>query len=246
MTDYTVRVRLDEQPLFARLAGCERILLAGAGGGFDLFCGLPLYFALRRRGHHVELANHSFSVLPIADPALPLCRVTPTTEGNPRYFPERYLAQWFAEDQGEDVAIWAFAKAGVQPLRRAFEAVLAQTGAEAIVLVDGGTDSLMRGDEAGLGTPAEDMACIGALHGLAPELAPTRLLISVGFGVDHFHGVGHADVLEAIASIDKAGGYLGALTYLRGMPEVDIVPTEWLHMTWVRVGFLMSTDIMWF
>ena len=35
------------------------------------------------------------------------------------------------------------------------------------------------------------------------------------------------------------------LDVLRGMPEVDIVPTEWLHMTWVRVGFLMSTDIMW-
>ncbi|MCK9497161.1 MAG: hypothetical protein M0R75_16945 [Dehalococcoidia bacterium] len=35
------------------------------------------------------------------------------------------------------------------------------------------------------------------------------------------------------------------LDVLRGMPEVDIVPTDWLHMTWVRVGYLMSTDIMW-
>lgn len=35
------------------------------------------------------------------------------------------------------------------------------------------------------------------------------------------------------------------LEVLRDMPEVDVVPTEWLHSTWVRVGFLMSTDIMW-
>lgn len=35
------------------------------------------------------------------------------------------------------------------------------------------------------------------------------------------------------------------LERLREMPEVDVIPTEWLHTTWVRVGFLMSTDIMW-
>ncbi|MEX2373874.1 MAG: hypothetical protein WD800_08750 [Dehalococcoidia bacterium] len=35
------------------------------------------------------------------------------------------------------------------------------------------------------------------------------------------------------------------LETLRGMPEVDVVPLEWLHATWVRIGYLMSTDIMW-
>ncbi len=35
------------------------------------------------------------------------------------------------------------------------------------------------------------------------------------------------------------------LERLREMPEVDVIPTEWLHTTWVRVGFLMSTDVMW-
>lgn len=50
-------MKLDSVPLFDRLAGCERVLLAGAGGGFDVFCGLPLYFALRRRGVAVELGD---------------------------------------------------------------------------------------------------------------------------------------------------------------------------------------------
>lgn len=32
---------------------------------------------------------------------------------------------------------------------------------------------------------------------------------------------------------------------LREMSEVEVPPVPWLHSTWVRVGFLMSTDIMW-
>lgn len=35
------------------------------------------------------------------------------------------------------------------------------------------------------------------------------------------------------------------LERLRDMPEVELAPVPWLHITWVRVGFLMSTDIMW-
>lgn len=35
------------------------------------------------------------------------------------------------------------------------------------------------------------------------------------------------------------------LERLREMPEVNVVPVEWLHTTWVRLGYLMATDIMW-
>jgi hypothetical protein len=42
-----------ESPLWSRLAGCERILIAGCGGGYDVFSGLPLFFAL-----HKMVSNH--------------------------------------------------------------------------------------------------------------------------------------------------------------------------------------------
>lgn len=48
-------------PILEQLASCERILIAGAGGGFDIFAGLPLYFTLRELGKTVHLANFSFS-----------------------------------------------------------------------------------------------------------------------------------------------------------------------------------------
>ena len=54
---------LDRIPLFERLEGARSILIAGAGGGFDVFAGLPVYFALRARGATVHLANLSFSRL---------------------------------------------------------------------------------------------------------------------------------------------------------------------------------------
>lgn len=50
---------------------------------------------------------------------------------------------------------------------------------------DGGTDSLMRGDESGLGTPTEDMASIAAVNKLKVR---TKILMCIGLGIDTFHG----------------------------------------------------------
>ncbi len=33
-------------PILEQLAPCKNVLIAGMGGGFDVFCGLPLYFEL--------------------------------------------------------------------------------------------------------------------------------------------------------------------------------------------------------
>jgi hypothetical protein len=41
---------------------------------------------------------------------------------------------------------------------------------------------------------------------------PVKLVTCVGFGIDAYHGVNHAQVLENIAALDRDGGYLGALS----------------------------------
>src|SRR5436305_1719769 len=155
-------------PFFAELEGARTVLLAGAGGGFDVFSGLPLYFGLRAAGKTVHLANLSFSHLEavtgrrLSPSAL---EVTADTTLRLGYFPEYYLCRWF-RDQGEEVPIHCFDRTGLLPLRDAYEAVVAELRPDAVVLVDGGTDSLMRGDEAGLGTPEEDVASIAAVDDL--------------------------------------------------------------------------------
>jgi hypothetical protein len=92
-------------------------------------------------------------------------------------------------------------------------------GLDAIVLVDGGTDILLRGDEAGLGTPAEDMASLGAV---AAMNVPTRIVACIGFGVDTYHGVCHANWLENVAALTAERAFLGATALLERMPEVRL------------------------
>jgi hypothetical protein len=132
--------------------------------------------------------------------------VTPDTTGPDDYFPERALARWLAA-HGLPATVYAFPKVGVQPLRAAYRHLVDQLGVDALVLVDGGTDILLRGDETGLGTPVEDITSVGAAAGLD---LPVKLVTCLGFGIDAYHGVNHAQVLENIAALDRDGGYLGA------------------------------------
>jgi len=214
-------MKVFELPLLTKLQDSRKILLAGAGGGFDVFCGLPLYFALRQAGKEVVLANLTFSNLYGASGHTPTPEsilISRDSGGSSGYFPERYLCCWFKERRNEDVSIYCFHRSGVAPLRAAYKVIVELEKIDAVVLVDGGTDSLMRGDEAGLGTPQEDSASIAAAAALA---VPTKLLVCLGFGVDSYHGVFHADFLESVAALTKEGAFHGAFSIQKGMPEVD-------------------------
>jgi hypothetical protein len=204
-----------DSPLSARLEASHRILVAGAGGGFDVYAGLPLALALRDQGKEVHLANLSFSRLDALDLdvwlAEDVAAVGPDTHSRDWYLPERALARWLA-GQGMPATVYAFPKTGVQPLRAAYARLKEHLGLDATILVDGGTDILMRGDESGLGTPVEDMASLAAVHGLD---LPEKIVACLGFGVDAYHGVNHAQVLENLAALERDGAYLGAFSLSR-------------------------------
>lgn len=212
---------LREVPLFARLARSERVLVAGAGGGFDVYSGLPIALALHAAGKRVHLANLSFTYLGATDaPTLaPFVHVVDAdTSGSTQYFPERTLAQWL-RSRGLPSEVHAFDKVGVQPLRASYQAIVDRHEIDAVVLVDGGTDLLVSGDEAGLGTPEEDAASLAAVAGLA---VPVKLAACLGFGVDAYHGVCHAHFLENVAAVSRAGGYLGAFSIPPGSEEAEL------------------------
>jgi hypothetical protein len=205
-----------EPMLFQRLHGAKHVLLAGAGGGFDVYAALPLAVALSDAGVQVSLASLSFTHLDalglevwLESGVAAVRPDTPTAFDD--YFPERTLARWLAAN-GLPPLVYAFPKTGVQPLRAAYRALIDRLEVDAVVLVDGGTDLLLRGDESGLGTPEEDMASLAALHGIE---GPVKLAASLGFGIDAYHGVNHAQVLENIADLERDGGYLGAFSLPR-------------------------------
>lgn len=212
-------MRLNELPLFARLEAATNVLIAGAGGGYDVFAGLPLYFHLKARGKAVHLANLSFVNVARLEGARVhpnALEVTAQTAGSREYFPELALAQWL-ESIGESASVFALEKVGARPLTAAYSALQRALGFDAVILIDGGTDILMRGDEADLGTPAEDISSLAAVDALN---VPTKLLACLGFGVDRHHGVCHAHFLENTAALQKMGAFLGVTSLLPGMPEV--------------------------
>jgi hypothetical protein len=209
-------------PFFKELESAKTVLIAGAGGGFDVFCGLPLYFWLKRAGKAVHLANLSFTELGFCDGErlLPsLVRVLPNTNGPRNYFPEGYLAAWLTGKFGE-TPVFAIERAGARPVLEAYEWLLQSLRPDTLILVDGGTDSLMRGDEADLGTPEEDMASLFAAHALSG--VERKFLVCLGFGIDAFHGVCHAQVLENTAALIDDGGYLGAWSLMHEMEDFNL------------------------
>jgi hypothetical protein len=107
----------------------------------------------------------------------------------------------------------------LHPSEMGYAHLVQSLGLDAIVLVDGGTDILLRGDEAGLGTPSEDMASLAAVAAMD---VPTRVVVCVGFGVDTYHGVCHANWLEKVAALTADGAFLGATALLERMPEVRL------------------------
>jgi hypothetical protein len=212
---------MDNLHLPQALEQSERVLVAGAGGGFDVYAGIPIFERLRRLGKQATLANLSFTYLARTDadrmtPAL--YRIRPETTGNDGYFPERTLARFFAR-RGEDVTIYALDKVGVKPVLEAYRHLAQELELDAIVLVDGGTDILLRGDEQNLATPEEDMTSLAAVAALQ---VPTRIVTCIGFGVDTYHGVCHASWLENAAALTAEGAFLGATALLEKMPEVAL------------------------
>ncbi|MFN8395641.1 MAG: DUF1152 domain-containing protein, partial [Bacteroidia bacterium] len=82
----------------------------------------------------------------------------------------------------------------------------------------GGTDSLMFGDEESLGTPHEDVCSLAAACG---SRIPNQILVTIGFGIDHFHGVSHYRFMENVAELSREGAYWGMWQMLKEMPEAQ-------------------------
>jgi hypothetical protein len=209
-------------PFFENIGSSQIVLIAGVGGGFDVFAGLPLFFWLRALGKTVHLANLSFTRLVECEgerPVPSLLTVLPDTVGPAKYFPEVHLAQWLAKRFGE-TPIYAIDRSGARPVMAAYDWLIRAFHPDTLILVDGGMDSLMRGDEAGLGTPHEDATSLLAAHSVVgPE---KKVLTCIGFGVDAFHGVCHASFLQNVAALIQENAFLGAWSLTREMDEFQL------------------------
>src|SRR6185295_4520436 len=162
--------------LLQRLGNPKRVLLAGCGGGYDVLGAVPLLHELVGANIAFELASLSFAYLNGLDarqdtehPNMYGVEARAATER--AYCPEAWLAKWLDEEYGTSHAIWSFDKTGVRPLARAYRALVERLAIDAIILIDGGVDAVLRGDETSLGTPSEDLVSLAAATSLGIPIA---------------------------------------------------------------------------
>ena len=213
-----------EQPVMRALGGARRVLLAGCGGGYDVLGAVPLRHALREANVEVALASLSFCYLNGLDHARQdahapnLYAVPAEAATEHKYCPEAHLARFLDGEDGAGHVVWSFDKTGVRPLARAYRALVERLAIDAIILVDGGIDALLRGDETSLGTPSEDLASLAAVTSLDVPV----LLACVGMTSELRDGIAHAQVFERIAELSRESGYLGASALVPGTPACDV------------------------
>lgn len=211
-------------PIYDQLAGSQSILIAGMGGGYDVFCGLPLYLEQRALGKTVHLASFSFATIRWFRKGVRLSDTLLGVTGEQAqvlkhvkdlYFPELFLAEWLGHRFGEPIPVWTMEKVGALPLLANYRLLVEHLGIDAIVLVDGGVDSLIRGDESELGTVVHDALSLSAVNEL--ENVPVRIVGCLGMGAER--EVPHYEVLQNLADLTADGAFLGACSLAPHLPS---------------------------
>jgi len=180
-------------------------IIAGCGGGYDVFGGLPLYSQIVKQGsltpilvsfsfvnrelllqRGVELIDHFYAVRPG-----PMDIDASTT-----YFPEWHLARQLG------VTVYAFDMgATVRDLIRGYEHLMRlHPKIIRIFLIDGGCDVLLTGHETGLGTPVEDMIHLKAVMELE---IPHKTLLAVGVNIDVADGVVFEELIQRLEDLQQ-------------------------------------------
>jgi hypothetical protein len=212
-------------PFLRQLAdpSVKSIMLCGCGGGFDFVHSLLLYPELRRLGKSVVIGSYSFGnpnritgdTENVFDRGGAVAkRVTGASQPDPYYGPEvhvcTYLDAIYPASAPHSVYAYYARAFSVPLLTGLYEQLCQAHKIDAIVIVDGGSDSLMAGDEEGLGDPIEDAVSVTAVASLDPRIV--KILLIIGLGTDRYNHVSDAASLRAIAELTKMGGFLGAVS----------------------------------
>lgn len=200
----------------------QTVMLCGCGGGFDFVHSLVLYPELRALNKTIIIGSYSFgkpedingdAPIVFEQQAAIVKQVTARSIPHKHYAPEihvcSYLDLQYPETAPHSVYAYYARAFTVPQLSDFYQQLIDKHNIDAIVLFDGGSDSLMRGDEDGLGDPVEDMVSVATVAALEVKL---KLLISIGMGADRFNNVSDAATLRAIAELTAIGGFRGAVS----------------------------------
>jgi len=232
--------------LLGDLKPCSSVLLAGAGGGYDVLGAVPIVLELEAAGHRVHVGSLSFSDLNALSKLRPqgteehaagLWKLSSEAATEDIYCPEAWLASWLSLRAKDERVVWAWHKSGVRPLQAHFDYLHKILSLDAIVLIDGGIDLILRGDESSIGTPAEDLTSLAAAR---RSTIPIRRVSCLGLGAELRDGIQHEQVFFRISELTRLGGYRGASSLVNQCPKGsayrDAVEFVFAHQTQHRLS----------
>ena len=205
----------------------KTILITGCGGGFDFTHSLLLIPSIIQLQKHFVIISNSFTNIYCMSDFEVVYQskkerrcvgrlIIPKEMDFQGYFPEIHLVNYLAKVYGPDhgnVVYGMDANSGDYTTNIEFYSdIITKHSIDMIITIDGGSDSLMRGDEYGIATVYEDWLSLITINDLNDKFSDKILysdLLTVGIGVDRFHGASDASSLRAIAEITRMGGFLG-------------------------------------
>jgi len=239
-----------QTPLFRlpfELERGSRVLLVGAGGGSDVVCALPVALALRSLGCEVWLASLA-SVIPLervegAEQVLPqLYRVGPHCRvPSPKYCPESFLAEWWLRHFGEERPVWGFTFQGVRQTSEAYRYLVAELKLDTLIVLDAGVDALFWGNEHDYASPEADAIMLLGAYSIKEC---RRIFGFTNFGTEGFeYEVRHADALQRMSELIRAGALLGACALAPGCSEGKAY-LEFCRDSWSRIDEIYQSNMV--
>jgi hypothetical protein len=186
----------------------NNVLIIGAGGGFDVYAGLPLAYTWMMNPPKFPIEIVLANYFPQRNPDFVL-RETEKDD-----YPQSEYQPKIAEQIGVATHSYTVGRHGVQLVRKAYQEIVDKFSIDTIILVDGGVDALMHGDEENSGTVLEDFIAILAASKIN---VPNKYLVCLGFGCEQEEELNHYRVLENIADLSKTGDFFGSCSLTRNM-----------------------------
>jgi hypothetical protein len=208
--------------MLTALEGKNTILVLGVSGGLDIFAGMPLYYSLTKFGKKIHLANITHTdfktINEFADPIILAPGLyganfkikTPSTN-----YVEGYLSQFFKASANQDVVVWMFERTTVPMMKKACERLIEHLKLDAIILVDGGVDSIMTGKEDGVTHNFVDNVLILKIFQEMPELNGKV------FSVACYDNT--IDISKNLSLLSLQGGFYGGCYLLSFMKSYQIL-----------------------
>lgn len=172
----------------------EKTLIFGAGGGYDIYSCVPWFVNLSKSEQdNCMLANYTFTddiywyatesqsltqEQMYSDYFVKIDETTKVTKKNKDYFPELHLSIFLNKP------VFAVRMLPCPTLFFALDEFVQEHNIKRIILVDGGVDLCLFGNETMFGSPAEDSQTFLACHEVSVRRGLSFTLVCCALGVD--------------------------------------------------------------